>query len=655
MAHARLGANRKSNYVQDDILPDLLTLLQQSGVRTIDDRNRHARHGFPVQLPLAGNQSITLDLGTPGVAGYFDPSQVGLAVIDGQGKVVRTWGLATRLSLFRASNSLLESPLGEMIENAFHGSHDTLYVDGLRVYCSSLEDPEDPGALLMITNAYEERAARRLALSSELHADTLRRLGKALTMNQQVNHITVSAAHEVASAAELAAVLIWTVDPSDFETLKLSASVGANRAGTNVLNRLSIDGGSSCVAELVATTRNPFFAPSVDEHMMTCDLEAKFCYLRPGGISVHPLVISDRLLGVMELIGRQEDSYFEDHLDLFQTVAEHFALALNAAIMFEEFEKLATHDALTGIANHRCLQEFLQQRVLEAARTGQELAVIMIDVDHFRSFNEEEGHDAGDEVLRRVADAMKGCVRPYDLAARYGGEEFTVVMPGSSMQTAFSVAERIRERVSSLDYRTRSGSTRQVTVSLGYAGYPHGGVDAPDLIKAADVALFEAKRSGRNRVVSFSGQSLVEQRHDDLDLPALLAWIPETLRRESEELYSRCLHDIVSLASQNHMTGTQTAILQALIRLTPVYLYAASNDREMLARMLAAEEFRLLNPSLGSFEDRFDEKGAAIPLLARSMAAILAIVEGQGKPFADDPGKFDPELIAMILERRRAA
>ncbi|MBC8065166.1 MAG: sensor domain-containing diguanylate cyclase [Chlorobia bacterium] len=638
----------------DNSIHELMTLLREYGVRTIDDRAGDGKTGFPVTVPLGDGQSIILDLPAPSPLNCLDPSQLGVAILDPNGKVRRTWGLANQLNLFRSNQPLVDSAIGSLLEASYQGSHGSLYLDGYRYFSAGLPNADSTDAFLLVVNAQEERNAKRQASKSWRIANALKRLGKILTMNQQVEHISVAAAHEIASATELAAVLVWTVDPHD-NFLRLAASVGANRAGTNVLSKLAVEGGSSCVAELVATTRNSFFTQDVDDHMMTCELEAKFCYLRPGGASVHPLVISDRLLGVLELIGREEDPYFEEHQELFQTVAEHFALALNAAIIFEDFEKLATHDALTGIANHRHLQEFLHQRVLEAARTGQELGVIMLDVDHFRSFNEEEGHDAGDEVLRLVADSMKACVRPYDLAARYGGEEFTVVMPGSSEQTTLAVAERIRQRVESLAYMTRSGRDRHITVSLGCACYPNRGVDAADILKAADVALFEAKRTGRNKVVTFTGQTAFEGRRDDLNLPALLAWLPEQDRAESEDLYGRCLHDVVALSTELNLTAMQTAILQALVRVIPTYRRVKDQDAEMMERMLAADEFRLLVPSLNALEDRYEEKGNLTPLLARALAAILAVIEGQGKPFADDPNRYDPEIMAMVLQRKRAA
>jgi diguanylate cyclase (GGDEF)-like protein len=119
----------------------------------------------------------------------------------------------------------------------------------------------------------------------------------------------------------------------------------------------------------------------------------------------------------------------------------------------------------------------------------------MVDVDHFRRFNEESGHDAGDRVLRQVARALSTCVRDYDLAARYGGEEFTLVLGGVSADQAYAIAERARLAVESLDC--------SVTASFGCAVFPDVAFEAGALLKAADQALYEAKRLGRNRTVVF--------------------------------------------------------------------------------------------------------------------------------------------------------
>lgn len=639
----------------------LLSLLHELGVRTVDDRTSGGQPGFPLSVPLVTGATLVLDLPNPGPLASLDPEALGVAILDPLGYVRRTWGLARRIPLFRGAQSVLESQLGGLLEGTYGGSSGAIYLDGYRYFSGNLANGEGSDIFILVVNAQEERQAKRQASKSWRTANALKRLGKALTMNQTMHPLCTSASHEIASAAELAAVLLWTYN-SEENVLDLTASVGANRQGTMVLNKLAVAGGSSCVAELVADTREQFFQSDVAEHIATASLEAKFCYLKPKGISVHPLVISDRLLGVLELVGRDGDTHFEENLELFETIAEHLALALNSAILFENFEKWATHDALTGVANHRHLHEFLQQRISEAARTGQEIGVIMMDVDHFRSFNEEEGHDAGDEVLKLVSDAIKSCIRPYDLAARYGGEEFTVVMPGSSRATTWAVAERIRSQVQEMSYVTRTGRERHVTVSLGCALHPDSGNETATLLKSADVALFEAKRAGRNRVVFFDGKYEPKSKVDGFNLEGLIKRLPEQDRGESQHLIGLLDPMIARLAETLPLSSPQTSILRGLVWSLPTYrrLCETGTPAELKA-FESGEHGRVLAPSLHALSERFDgtgergTKGTRIPLLARVLAVLWALTQDKGEALMQDPGRFDPEMVVLVTNLERAA
>jgi diguanylate cyclase (GGDEF)-like protein len=162
----------------------------------------------------------------------------------------------------------------------------------------------------------------------------------------------------------------------------------------------------------------------------------------------------------------------------------------------EELERLSVTDGLTGLANHRLLIQRLIQEGMRADTTGGQFAVLMADVDHFKQYNDEFGHPAGDDVLKRVADLLRDSVRDIDCAARYGGEEFCVVMPEMSADEATEVAQRIGNRVASQNFPGRA-----VTLSIGVAGFPSD-ADLPHaVIAAADRALYQAKREGRNRTV----------------------------------------------------------------------------------------------------------------------------------------------------------
>ena len=179
-------------------------------------------------------------------------------------------------------------------------------------------------------------------------------------------------------------------------------------------------------------------------------------------------------------------------------------LARPVARVFADLARL-THqsqtDALTNIANRRALDERLDDEVDHARRLGTSVAYVIADIDDFKSINDRFGHQTGDEVLRRVARCFADAVRELDLVGRYGGEEIAVVAPGTNLNGARAFAEKIRGRIEELELRTPDGDLFQVTASFGAACFPaQPGVE--ELVSAADAALYEAKRNGKNRVVT---------------------------------------------------------------------------------------------------------------------------------------------------------
>ncbi|MDT7538539.1 MAG: hypothetical protein QOI82_2124 [Actinomycetota bacterium] len=179
--------------------------------------------------------------------------------------------------------------------------------------------------------------------------------------------------------------------------------------------------------------------------------------------------------------------------------ASYAALALRNAWLLEQVQRLAATDGLTKIANRRTFESTLEREVARATRSAEHLSLVMIDIDHFKRLNDEHGHQAGDEVLRNVAAALSCECRDFDTAARYGGEEFAVVLPGCGPDEAKLIAERLRHAVAA------APSTVPITASAGVATYPAHAGDADTLVRAADDALYESKRNGRDRTTMSAG------------------------------------------------------------------------------------------------------------------------------------------------------
>jgi two-component system cell cycle response regulator len=164
--------------------------------------------------------------------------------------------------------------------------------------------------------------------------------------------------------------------------------------------------------------------------------------------------------------------------------------------------EMAITDALTGLNNRRYMETHLQSLIEQAAARGKPLAVLILDIDYFKSVNDTHGHDAGDDVLREFAVRIRKSIRNIDLACRYGGEEFVIVMPETDIAVATMVAERIRRRIATEPFSIQQGACKlEVTISIGIAALGSNSDTAAAILKRADTALYRAKNDGRNRVV----------------------------------------------------------------------------------------------------------------------------------------------------------
>ncbi|HEV3231504.1 MAG TPA: diguanylate cyclase [Candidatus Dormibacteraeota bacterium] len=221
--------------------------------------------------------------------------------------------------------------------------------------------------------------------------------------------------------------------------------------------------------------------------------------------AILPLRATEVSFGVLVSVDRAPGAFSPDQVAFLEALAGQASTALENARLYEEVELLSLTDVTTALLNRRALDSRLLEEFFRAQRYDLPLSLLMIDVDHFKVYNDTHGHLSGDRVLRRLGEVLaREALRRVDIPFRYGGEEFAVLMPMTPPEQAMQVAQRIREAVAAEPFEGRESQPNGfLSVSIGLASYPHHGAGAHDLLEAADQALYAAKQGGRDRVVRF--------------------------------------------------------------------------------------------------------------------------------------------------------
>ncbi len=228
------------------------------------------------------------------------------------------------------------------------------------------------------------------------------------------------------------------------------------------------------------------------------------------GYTCVPLIAQGDMIGVLhiqfpsnvkETAKQDMEQQLQDQLHLINMTADNLGISLVSLKLREALKSQSIRDPLTQLFNRRYMEESFVRELSRCERVKHRLEVMMIDIDHFKNYNDTYGHDVGDYVLKRVADYIKDHFRSYDMPCRYGGEEFLVIMPNATENIVKERAEALRAGIESLDLSHQGNPLKAVTISIGISSYPMNALTEDSLIKAADLALYEAKESGRNRVV----------------------------------------------------------------------------------------------------------------------------------------------------------
>jgi diguanylate cyclase (GGDEF)-like protein/PAS domain S-box-containing protein len=215
-----------------------------------------------------------------------------------------------------------------------------------------------------------------------------------------------------------------------------------------------------------------------------------------------PIMAQGETLGVLHFQVTEESPQMDpSELSFKTTFAGQIGLSIANIRLREALRTQSVRDPLTGLYNRRYLEEILEREVRRAGRANQSLGILMLDLDHFKGFNDTYGHDAGDTVLRETAAFLLKHVRAEDFVCRFGGEEFVVILPTADEEGARGRGERFRAKMRDLTIMHQGKSLGMITFSIGVAAFPQHGMSPKDLMAAADAALYEAKRGGRDQVV----------------------------------------------------------------------------------------------------------------------------------------------------------
>lgn len=208
-----------------------------------------------------------------------------------------------------------------------------------------------------------------------------------------------------------------------------------------------------------------------------------------------PLKAKDKVIGVLVADNRfDRNPITNDDIRMLTMFANQAGLAIENSRLYEQTVILSNSDSLTGLWNHGYFQYLLGEEIRRAASLKSHLTLVMIDIDNFKAFNDNYGHQAGDSILKEISRTFRDASRKIDIIARYGGEEFAIILPSTRKEEALLVADRIRKAVES------NTALKNTTVSMGVATFPENGDDKESLILKADKALYEAKRTGKNKI-----------------------------------------------------------------------------------------------------------------------------------------------------------
>lgn len=286
-------------------------------------------------------------------------------------------------------------------------------------------------------------------------------------------------------------------------TLQLQTSFGLPEF---VRQHATFKFGEDIIGQAVATEQS-IYLPDVK-------LEQEFLLrengIKSGAFLVIPILIGkNRPIGAITIHRKKRNSFSKNELSLLKKIGQVIARVLDKILLFQHTKELSITDDLTGLYNRRYFNQRYEREVVRAKRYKRPLTVLMVDIDHFKNFNDINGHLLGDEALKKVAMSLESNLRKADIVARYGGEEFVILLPEIDKSHADQVAEKLRRTIEGKNFpKEQYLPNKNLTISIGFATFPGDSTNGKELLELADRALYQAKTEGRNRVISFQSSMI---------------------------------------------------------------------------------------------------------------------------------------------------
>jgi len=328
------------------------------------------------------------------------------------------------------------------------------------------------------------------------------RLTAIITSSVSIQMIFEGFAQELQKVVSVDWASIALVDGDRLYFMALSSTIGS---AWQAEERIPLEGTAT---EWVWQERKSLYEPDLKRHTRFWTGEY---HLQQGCRSVVylPLVVTDHIIGSLIVASRKPNAYSHGQIGLLEKVALQVAAPIENAQLYARVEQRARIDELTGLFNRRHFEERLKEEISRHSRYSAEFSIILLDLDNFKSYNDTNGHPAGDILLRHTGRIVKSSIRDADQAFRYGGDEFAVILPQTARDDAYVVAERVRVQIA--EEMEKKATT--VTCSIGLASYPSDGVISGELVTVADTALYYAKRTGGNRV--YLPSKILSEPRDD--------------------------------------------------------------------------------------------------------------------------------------------